>query len=328
MIKLKDLGEEAIIKKLLEELSEHAPVGSWLEKDDDVQAVFSDEYALKIDGYTSAKSRYPWEPWWIWGWKAVTGVISDLSAKGYRGIGIAYSIGMPPEEEFSKLKMIVNGIKEALKKYNLLFLGADTNASEKDIWIDIAGIGRLATKKPIPRRIRSDRKGMLFTTVKNGFGATGLLAYYYYILKQEPPEELKNYIPTAVIEFPDIARDLDPLFSIDTSDGLSKSLWIIAEKNNLQINLTSLPINKGISRICEELDYPVEKAILNGGEEYEIIFAVKEERVDKTVETCRKYGVKCMMIGEIETREKPIVYYRSQPIERSGWDQFRNYSTK
>jgi thiamine-monophosphate kinase len=325
--RLKDLGEDEVIKLLTKLFLENLPIKTKLDPMDDVQAIDNDRIALKIDGFSESKSRYPWEEKWRWGWKAVTAVVSDLSAKGYITKGIAYSIGMPPNTHFTDLLEIAEGIKKALEEYDVLFLGGDTNESNMETWIDVAGIGFLSTTKPVPRKHITEKACRLrvFTTLKNGYGPPAISSYYYYRLgKTSVPKPVKDYLPKAVTEFTQIAKEATPLFSMDVSDGLAKTLWTIARLNKLVIRLIQLPPDTTLLSETQKIPLSPEETVLYGGEEFEIVFGILPENHEETLNACKKHGIECIQIGDAEATEKPMVEYKGKPVREKGWGWFRN----
>ncbi len=323
MTKLSEIGERKAIEKLLSILEEKIPKNTLLSKNDDVLAVKDDKIALKIDGYSKSASLYPWEPLWKWGWKAVTAVVSDLSAKGYRTLGIAYSLGLQPETSLEDAVQIAQGIKEALREYSVFFLGGDLNSTRGDEWIDVAGIGELETEHPIPRRAAEipEEELQIFTTLKNGYGYTGIVGDLYYRRGEVASEPYASFTPRAVVEFPEIAREINVLASMDVSDGLSITLWTLAEENGLEIMVENMPLNREVASYAEKRGInPIEAAFF-GGEEYEIIFLTSGLEEKEVLNTCSRNGIRCYMLGKAR-RGRATVLMGDNRVFRGGWDQF------
>lgn len=319
--KLAELGEVDAIKKILNSLSSVIVKEPCLPIDDDVQAIDGCKLAVKIDGYSEGISRYPWEDPSDWGWRAVTGPISDLSAKGYKTVGVVYSLGAPGEERFEKIKKVVRGIREALEYYGVPFLGGDLNSSSRDVWMDVAALGILSAPYPVPRNGAKPGESV-YTTLQNGYGKPGLL-YKFFTEKswhQASPKLLK-FRPKAVVSFPKLISTLQISSSMDSSDGLAKTLKTIAERSRISIELRRLPITRNMKKTLKKYSVDIERAVLFGGEEYEIVFTTSEDET-KVRDSCKEIGISCVKIGDV-VEGAGRIYYRGTEVTGGGWDQFK-----
>jgi len=319
--KLSEIGELRAIKGLLKILEPVALRDPCLPLDDDVQAVDDCKIAVKIDGYSEGSSRYPWEDPEDWGWRAVTGPVSDLSAKGYSAVGIVYSLGAPRDEGFRKIARVVEGIRGALEQYGVPFLGGDLNSSDGSMWIDVAAVGVLSAPRPVPRR-GAKPGDSVYTTIKNGYGKPGLL-YKVYLERSwnAISRRMLRFRPVAVTEFPKIISSLHITSAIDSSDGLAKSLKLMAEGGNVSIILKRVPITGWMRRTLSRYGVDIESSVLFGGEEYEVIFTTDEEE-SRVREICSSIGIRCLKIGEVVEGDGKLIY-RGKEVAGGGWDQFK-----
>ncbi|MGC8564624.1 MAG: thiamine-phosphate kinase [Fervidicoccaceae archaeon] len=322
--RLSDLGEVEAIRRILRTLEPVMVEDPCLPIDDDVQAIDGCRIAVKIDGYSERASRYPWEDPSDWGWRAITGPISDLSAKGYRAVGIVYSLGIPKEESFDKVKKIVRGIREALEHYGVPFLGGDLNSSGSETWIDVAAVGILSSPSPVSRRGAKPGESV-YTTMLNGYGKPGLL-YKFYVegAWQKVSPKLLKFRPRAVMRFPELLSSLRVSSSMDSSDGLVKTLKAMAEGSKVSIELEKLPVTKQTRKILRMHGVDVEHAVLFGGEEYEVVFTSSEDE-NEVMGSCGEKGIRCMKIGKV-LRGRGKVYFRGKELV-GGWDQFRGHES-
>ncbi|MEM0021762.1 MAG: thiamine-phosphate kinase [Fervidicoccaceae archaeon] len=320
--KVFELGEIETIRSILRILKPVINRNACFPTEDDVQALDGCEIAVKIDGYSESMSRYPWESLRDWGWRAVTGPISDLSAKGYRAVGIVYSLGIPRNMELSTVKDLARGIREALHWYEASFLGGDLNSSRGEIWIDVAAIGKLSSGYPIPRN-GANPGDKVFTTVQNGYGKPGLL-YNLFVSGawKKASRRLLSFRPAAVTSFSELARLIRIDSAIDSSDGLAKSLRLIAESSEISIELSRIPISNYMRKLLRKFSVDPLQATLFGGEEYEIIFTTSEP-VERVIEACRAVGIRCLEIGRA-LRGDGKIFYKGKEILGEGWDHFRS----
>ena len=318
-MKLKDIGETGALEKIFEIVRELYP-SEKLPLGDDASYIESHNLVLSIDGYSALKSKYPWETWRTWGWRAVVASISDLIAKGARPIALLVSIGLPSEYEYSVLEDIMNGVAEAVREHKLVFAGGDLNSSVKDPWIDVASIGELVLPEPIARRGAKPGDNV-YTTLVNGYGVNGFIVKAYYKGIAGFEDRVGEVKPRAVREFLGIAARIKPSASIDVSDGLLKSLWLLASSSSVRIDLEKLPDNPQAEELCRYYGIDYQEAILEGGEEYEIIFTTPVEP-SEVYSVCREEGAECMFLGKVEAGE-PGVFFGNSKLEVKGWDQFK-----
>ena len=316
IVRLDSLGEERIIDYIARSFQD-IYLGGVLSLDDDASAFYMNGYyfILNIDGFSSYNSKYPWNTWESFGWKAVTSCSSDLISKGAKPIMFLNSIGIPKNFDFSVLESIMKGIKRGIVFYRGLAAGGDINASAKDVWIDIACIG-LSEIPPIPRTAREGDY-----IIATGYYGASYIAMYLYRLLSKGEISVKD-IPQGIVEktsWPYTRIEiLDVIYkyrnfisgSIDTSDGLGRSLHLISKKSNRIINLLL-----NYSELAEELIDPEIRgylklyeldhvsSIFKGGEEFEVVLSVRKEVARELVDELEKSGVPAHIIGEVSSEK-------------------------
>jgi thiamine-monophosphate kinase len=107
---------------------------------------------------------------------------------------------------------------------------------------------------------------------------------------------------------------------MDLSDGLSSDLPRLCSQSGVGARLEAACLPR-IPRIDREDGL---RLALHGGDDYELLFAVRPKNVPKIAPKFR--GLALTRIGEI-TREKKILLAeggKSSPLASDGWDPFRN----
>ncbi len=326
--RLEDLGEDKIIELLLYKMHKYYPRKSRLPIGDDAAEIEDTGIVVSIDGYSLAFSKYEWEDWSDWGWRAVISSISDLIAKGARPLGIMVSIGLEKNTSQVVLEKIYEGIRQAIETYNLYLLGGDTNASMEKAWITVASIGK-AVAPPIPRD--GAKKGdYVYTTLKNGgYGISGLIWEIYKKYNASPRDSVGIDIklrPEVPIEFLQLVKKIPINASIDVSDGLSKSLHLLSIASNVKITVTDIPSfpSRELVVLAEKEKIDVRECVLFGGEDYEVVFT-SPANPQFVEEECKKTGIRCMNIGKITDEGKGVFWASGKRIDYGGYDQFRGY---
>ncbi len=332
---------KSILLQTLSEAGEHKAIpiilgvlaAQWkcpeLRPGDDASCL-SAEYSnllLKIDGYSIKSSMLPWMSLYDVGWKAVTAVASDLIAKGGKPLAFTVSIGLRGSRKISELLALILGVANSARTHGAWLLGGDTNSSQADEWIDVAGVAH--ANRVIPCKPREDDI-VVVTRGRIGYGGVVLDVIrrgvkldsnkYSIIIK-----ETKN--PIARLEFLDIVDKLANCItaSTDVSDGLSYSLYTLSLKANRIINLEEVPVEPCVVNYAIENNLDPIQLALYGGEEYEIVFTVSKTCLKDLEEFINKGVV--AVIGKVTTTRGVGVKYRDNPIQLRRWDQFKGLST-
>ncbi len=322
-MKLYEIGE----KKLIEEIISILPMSMGVLKEDDVADLkFNELYlALKIDGFSASLAKLPWTTWGDLGWKAVTATTSDIIVKGAKPLGYLISIGVPKNFNYNDFRTFISGIKEALDYYEVKCFGGDLNASEKDVWIDIAGLGEFKVK-PIPM---SGAKPGLMVLATGVFGLTGMGINAYF--NGRNIEMFKNCLNA--IKRPKARTNLLDLLikyrsciyaSTDVSDGLAYSLWNIARRSKVCIELTNIPIHDEVLEYARMYNEDPTKLALYGGEEFEAILIVDGECTKDLIHEAEDHGLSISVIGKTSIGHG--VYYKGKLVESIGWDNIKGYT--
>lgn len=318
---MRTLTEDEIVDLFIGYLGNLYDPGEGLSVKDDAGRA-AEGYLLNVDGYGSFNSRYPWESWADWAWKAVVGSIADLIAKGAQPVALGLSLGLPRGEHLEAMvSELAAGLREVCREYNLRIVKADTNRSQGDAWISVASIGRLVLGRPISRRgIRGGE--YVYTTLGNGYGRLVAIFNRYLAGKLGFDEARRLYRrPRAPIRYLHLLRRVGVHSAIDSSDGLARSLGIIAEENGLSIYLESLPRPEADVSPLFESEEEVEREVLYGGEEYEVIFT-SPSPPEEVLRQCGEADLRCEYLGVAVAGERGKVYLGGREIDTVGWRHF------
>lgn len=321
-MKLHEIGEHEVVKMILNFVDEIPPG-----KNDDAH-MFHKGFLLKIDGFSFHNSMLPWNTYYDMGWKAITMVTSDLVSKGSKPIVFAASLGINPSDNVENLIDTIKGLRDSAHSYNSKFIGGDTNSSQKDIWIDVVGIGELVVKYPIPRRNKIEDGDYVITTGKYGLTGAALHVYYNNLDWQELIKKYNRIFystkrPQVQLSVLNLITELHEYIkvSMDVSDGLAYTLWTLSEINNIAIELKDIPLDEEVLDYAQEFGLNPLNLALYGGEEFNIVFIVSSRIEDKVLEDIiSKYNAS--IIGKV--RKGKGVYYRGRIIDYTGWDHFKS----
>ncbi len=298
------LREDILIEQFLQLTGSMSEDASWIDIDGEkivvnVDAFDSELHWLNVLSYRQA------------GMRAVVSSISDILVKGADPIGILVSLRIPSSLESKKVVDFFEGIKHGAMIFGAKILGGDTDIVHDNVFrASIVSIGVTRDGFLITRNGAKTGDYLLIT------GDVGCSSMIYDFQrgeirsKMEIPRLLKLNIPhkdnwLSVKNFVNSA--------IDNSDGLALSIHYLSESSNVGIVLEKVPICK---YLLEEYDFrtALEKALYWSGEEYNFIFTVSGEHVDRVLSTIDNADV----IGRVvETRGVFLKDYGK--VDKRGW---------
>lgn len=232
------------------------------------------------------------------GYKSVIVNLSDVYAMNAQPTQITLSVGITNRFSVEALSEFYEGVFAACEKYKVDLVGGDTSASQKGFIISVTAIGEVAPDQYIKRS--TAQKGDLICVSGDLGGAfLGLTLLerekriYVENPKIQPDLEGEDYIVGRILK-PEARKDiieflekqqLRPTAMMDVSDGVSSEILHISRKSGLGcvIYEDKLPIHESARQAAYKFGLDPTVCALNGGEDYELIFTIKQEDHDKLV---------------------------------------------
>jgi thiamine-monophosphate kinase len=230
------------------------------------------------------------------GYKLVVAGISDIIAMNGIPSSILVGIGLSNRFSVEAVDELYHGIKQACADYGLSLGGGDTTASRAGLTLSITAVGHAAAEN-ITFRNSAKANDILCTTGDIGGAYLGLQllerekAVFQANPEAQPEIDQFEYIvgrqlkPTARLDVIHQLKDLGvvPTAMIDLSDGLASDLLQLckASKVGAHIFEEKLAIDDQSYLAATSLNLSPITAALNGGEDYELLLAIKQEDFDK-----------------------------------------------
>ncbi len=256
------------------------------------------------------------KPWQI-ARKSIIACVSDFAAKGIRPYACLISMGIPRRYSKKNIISLATGFTLASKEYKVHILGGDTNES-KELTIDcnMMGITTLPDSK-IPSRKGAKVGDLIVTSGKFGYTSSGLKI----ILSHLSAEKKFRTKSTSSVTFPkpqvEFGFELAKYFSssIDSSDGLSSSLYELAQKSKVDFLINKIPTPMDLTNFAKLNSINTDDLLFFGGEEYETIATVPRLDFKKLIKEARKHRIKVYNIGEV-IRGSGNVFYELKGIQK------------
>ena len=247
------------------------------------------------------------------GMKAIEINVSDIAAMGAKPKYVLVSIALPIELDVDFVEELYEGMWNTCNRYDIEIIGGNMTHCEK-IVISITLTGEV-TKKNLSLRSGAKSGDFIFVSGHLGYGKAGLKLFQEKIkgfdkVKKsylEPKAQLKTSFA--------IAPFVNSM--IDISDGLAPEIRHICNqsKSGAIIYKDKIPISEEVRNVAKKLDEDEYDYALFGGEDFQLLYTVSKENLNK---------VKGFLIGEITKNKKISLFYngKEEEIKEKGYDHF------
>lgn len=272
------------------------------------------------------------------GYKSVIVNLSDIYAMNGKPQQIIVSIALSNRFSLEAVEEIYAGILLACKIYNVDLAGGDTTSSRAGLTINITAIGD-AEKEKVVYRNGAQINDLIVISGDLGAAYLGLqiLEREKEVYKSNPqmqPElEGHDYLLERQLK-PEARKDVIHFFEenavlptsmIDVSDGLASELLHICKQSAVGCNIyiDKIPLDHSLISAAEDFNLDPVTCALNGGEDYELLFTIKQSDFEK-IKNSKLFSV----IGYITDTSQGanLINQANQaiPIRAQGWDSLKN----
>lgn len=271
------------------------------------------------------------------GYKSVVVNLSDVYAMNATPTQITVSVAFSNRFSVESLTELYEGIYAACEKYGVDLIGGDTSTSQKGLIISVTALGEVAPDKYVKRS--TAQKGDLICISGDVGGAfLGLTLMerekkiYLENPKIQPDLEGEDYIVGRLLK-PEARKDIIDFFAtnnitptamMDISDGVSSEILHICKQSNVGCKLyeEKLPIHEKARAAAFKFGLDPTVCALNGGEDYELMFTLKQEDYDKIT-----LNEEIAVVGYITEIEQGCKFLTKGgnvfDITAQGWNAFK-----
>lgn len=232
------------------------------------------------------------------GYKLVVAGASDIIAMNGTPRQVTVSLGVSARFSVEHLEELYEGVKTACKEYSIDLVGGDTTASVNGLALSVTAVGDVAKEKLV-RRSGAKVNDLVCITSDLGAAYMGLhllererialdghpnpnpdFKGHEYILRRWLKPDLRLDIVKALE-----AEGIVPSAMIDITDGLASDALQLCKASGcgVRLYLERIPIAAETRAMAEELHADPIVAMLNGGDDYELMFTVPLEMKDKVL---------------------------------------------
>lgn len=273
------------------------------------------------------------------GYKAVVVNLSDVYAMNAHAHQITVALALSNRFPVEAVDELYTGMLLACEHYGVDLVGGDTCSSTSGLIISITAIGA-AKPEDIVYRSGARDKDLLMVSGDLGGAYMGLqilerekmvfqetgaqpdLAGHDYIIERQLKPEARRDVVELLQKL-----EVKPTSMIDISDGLASDAMHLARASGLGVRIhdDKLPIDPTTYRTARDFEMDPTTSVLNGGEDYELLFTIAQSDFDKV-----KGNPHLSVIGYMcDVADGYALVDRQggeHALKAQGWDAFRRES--
>ena len=230
------------------------------------------------------------------GYKAVAVNVSDIAAMNGVPRQITVSLGLSNRFSVEAIDALYQGITYACHDYGVDLVGGDTTASPSGLLISVTALGEVKPEQ-MARRRGAEPGNILCVSGDLGGAFAGLQVLerekVAFLENPEMQPQLTDYDYVVQRQLKpkartDIVHDLNergvvPTAMIDISDGLASEVLHLCRQSGvgIQVYEDKLPLDNLTIKTATEFQLSAVTFALNGGEDYELLFTVRQPDYEK-----------------------------------------------
>jgi thiamine-monophosphate kinase len=233
--------------------------------------------------------------------KALRVNLSDLAAKGATPAGFVLTLALRNADE-RWLASFARGLGDDATAFRCPLLGGDTVATPGPLTISITAFGRVPPGEMVLRS-RAEPGDRIVVSGTIGDAALGLAILKGRVSVSDAAVRemlLGRYrVPQPRIGLADVLRNYARA-AMDVSDGLAGDLAKLCAASGVSgvIDAASVPLSEAARELMEQGLASLETAV-SGGDDYEILCTIAEDRFEAFAEAARGVGVAVTPIGAV-----------------------------
>jgi thiamine-monophosphate kinase len=236
--------------------------------------------------------------------KALRANLSDLAAKGAMPAGFVLTLALRSTDE-AWLQPFATALGEDATQFACPLLGGDTVSTQGPLMVSVTAFGRVPPGKMVHRSgARPGERVVVTGTI--GDAALGLAILrggkVHAAASEKAAREVlvgRYRVPQPRVALAEIVRD-HASASMDVSDGLAGDLAKLCRVSGVSavIELEQVPLS-GAARDLVSRGVVGLETLIAGGDDYEILCTMAEDRVEPFAQAAQRAGVAVSSIGTV-----------------------------
>ena len=302
------LSEQGLIARYFAPLAKDFP-GAYGLRDDAaiIETPVGVDLVVTMDALVAGVHFFPDDAPADIAWKALAVNVSDLAAKGATPLAYSLALALPPPPSAVFLEGFAAGLAEAQAAFGIALSGGDTTSARGDaLTIAVTAFGTVP-HGGIIRRGGARAGDSLYVSGTIGDAALGLKlrrgdrdardwpladdARHWLVARYLRPQP-RIALAAALLAYASAAMDI--------SDGLAIDCRRLCATSGVEatIEASRVPLSAAVSAIIAS-DPDLLRAVLTGGDDYEILFAVRSGEEAAMEQVAASTGVAVTRVGAI-----------------------------
>jgi len=270
------------------------------------------------------------------GYKAIASNLSDIAAMNAKPEQVLVGIAVSSRYTVEAMEELYAGMRLCCDRYGVDLVGGDTTSSTSGLFLSITILG-YADKEKITRRDTAQENDLICVSGDLGAAYMGLLLLerekevFLKSPENQPDLEGNDYVLERMLK-PEPRLDtvqqlaenaILPTAMIDISDGLASEILHIckASQKGCCLYENKIPIDQSTYDLAMEFGIVPSVAALNGGEDYELLFTIKQSDYEKI-----KHLKDISVIGYITEENSGCQLItkdeKAMELKAQGWNSF------
>jgi len=260
--------------------------------------------------------------------------LSDIAAMGGSPCDAVVSLAVPADLEVEFAEDVYRGMHACARKHCVNIVGGDTTRSPGPLVMGLTLTGTMPLEAVCYRS--GARPGdTVYVSGAIGDSAAGLrLALQHEAETENGDRDYlldRHHRPEPRVGLGQrLAATAAVTAMIDLSDGVASDLLHVCTQSGVHAVITeeAIPLSAAFRSYCAEVGVQATELALTGGEDYELLFAVRREETDRVEALSEQDGLPLLSrIGYVESGGPTIEIEDAdggrKPLEVSGFDHFR-----
>nr|BCX01762.1 MAG: thiamine-monophosphate kinase [Bacteroidota bacterium] len=268
--------------------------------------------------------------------KAMAGPVSNVVAMNGRPKYVLVGLAVPNQVSVEMLEELYRGFQRTCALYGCALVGGQTTSSRRGLELSLTVVGE-AAESAVTYRHGARPGDLLCVTGDLGAAYAGLQVLlrekdYYEAHPELGLPDLSPYRYVVERQLVPLARldmvtafemaGLRPQAMTDISTGLAAAVHALCRASGVgaRVRAAAIPIDLQTRDVAQEFDQDPETYALYGGEDYELLFALREEdwpALERATEAVT-------VIGHIEEASSGVSIEHADgrciPLEAQGWN--------
>ena len=337
---LEELGEFGLIDRITENFAVHHPQSTLKGVGDDAAVLLSPQGQVQLVSKDLLMEGVHFDmtycPLKHLGYKAIAVNLSDIAAMNAKPAQVLVGLAVSNRYSLEAIEELYAGMRLCCDRYGVDLVGGDTVSSRAGLAVSVTVIG-YAEPDRVAYRSGAQENDLLCVSGSLGGAYAGLL-----LLEREKREFLANpqmqpdfkdfaYVlerqlkPEPRLDIVDLLAELDikPTSMIDVSDGLASEILHLSKESGCGCMLyqNKIPVDMETGKALELFKILPETAALSGGEDYELLFTIRQKDYEKI-----KDNAKITVIGHMVEKAQGNFLVPENgsliPLTAQGWQAF------